>query len=157
MAMKTIELKSLCVATVFATALLPSAIQAHTSIWPRDSMQGATEKYSIRVPTEGRVTTIGADVGVPEGVVVETIGVPVGWTYELKKRADGRITNISFRMNIKPGEFAEFSFVARNPRDRNQLVWSLRQLFVDGTSQDFTNGPNGIRPTAIVKLATRSD
>jgi hypothetical protein len=58
-------------------------------------------------------------------------------------------------MTIKPGEFAEFSFVARNPREGDQIVWTLRQRFADGTVQDFTKGPNGIRPTAVVKLAPR--
>lgn len=144
-------------AAAIMTVLLSASAQAHTTISPRDSMQGATEKYTIRVPTEGKIATIGADVGVPEGVVVETIGVPMGWKYELKKREDGRITNISFRMDIKPGEFAEFTFVARNPRDRDQLVWNLRQLFADGKSTDFTNGPEGLRPTAVVKLAPRRD
>jgi hypothetical protein len=71
--------------------------------------------------------------------------------YELKRTGD-RVTGISWKMDIKPGEFAEFGFVARNPRDKEQLVWGLRQLFADGTVQDFTKGPNGIRPTAIVRL-----
>jgi uncharacterized protein YcnI len=95
--------------------------------------------------------TVGAELDAPEGVVIETVAMPAGWTYELKRTGD-RITGISWKMDIKPGEFAEFSFVARNPRDKEQLVWGLRQRFSDGTVQDFTKGPNGIRPTAVVRL-----
>jgi uncharacterized protein YcnI len=139
-------------AAVVACAMaVPAVVHGHVSIWPRQSAAGATEKYTVRVPTEAKVMTVGAEMDVPDGVVIETVAVPAGWTYELKRTGD-RVTGISWKMNIKPGEFAEFSFVARNPRDKEQLVWGLRQLFADGTVQDFTKGPNGIRATAIVRL-----
>jgi len=133
-------------------ALIPATANAHVSIWPRESMQGATERYTVRVPTEGKVTTIGADLEVPAGVVVEVVAMPAGWTYEVKRQGE-RIVGISWKMDIKPGEFAEFGFVARNPREGTQLVWTLRQRFADGTVTDWTKGPQGVRPTAITKLA----
>jgi hypothetical protein len=58
-------------------------------------------------------------------------------------------------MTIPPGEFAEFSFVARNPRAASEVVWTLRQRFADGTVSDWTKGPNGIRSTSMTKLAPR--
>ena len=137
---------------VLLAMLAPVIAQAHVSIWPRESMQGATERYTVRVPTEGKVTTIGADLEVPAGVVVEVVSMPMGWTYEIKRQGD-RIVGISWKMDIKPGEFAEFGFVARNPREGTQLVWTLRQRFADGTVTDWTNGPQGLRPTAVTKLA----
>ncbi|MGY9105566.1 MAG: DUF1775 domain-containing protein [Alphaproteobacteria bacterium] len=140
---------------VIATMLALSA-QAHVTIWPRESFTGAMEKYSIRVPTEGDVTTTGAELEVPDGVVVEVLAVPNGWTYETT-RSEGRIVAISWAMDIAPGEFAEFGFVARNPRDETtELVWTLRQLFADGTVRDWTMGPNGIRPTAVTTLSPRT-
>src|SRR5215213_7939949 len=104
------------VITAAALALLiPAAARAHVSIWPRESRAGATEKYTVRVPTEGKVSTTSLELEVPEGVTVETLAVPAGWKYELKKQGD-RIVAITWNMEIKPGEFAEFAFVARNPR-----------------------------------------
>jgi uncharacterized protein YcnI len=142
----------LTVALASAVHLFLSGIaQAHTTIWPRQSIAGMMEKYTVRVPAESAVMSKGAELEVPEGVIVQTIGVPAGWKYDVK-RQDGRIVGIAWHMDIKPGEFAEFTFVARNPQDKNQLVWKLREFFADGKVTDFTNGPQGVYPTAVVKL-----
>jgi hypothetical protein len=68
---------------------------------------------------------------------------------------DGRITGIVWTLSVPPGEFAEFAFIARNPRDKSEIVWTLRQRFADGTVSDWTKGPNGVRPTAVTKLTPR--
>jgi uncharacterized protein YcnI len=136
-------------------AAVPSMAFAHVSITPNQSLQGATEKYVVRVPTESQVATVGAELDVPEGVVVETVSVPNGWKYELKRNASNRIVGIVWTMNVPPGEFVEFAFVARNPRDKTELVWGLRQRLADGRVEDFTKGPNGTRPTAVTRLAPR--
>jgi uncharacterized protein YcnI len=141
----------LMIIAAVATLSLPVTQQAHVSVSPQESTPGATVKYVVRVPTEGKVTTTSADLVVPEGVTVETLAIPMGWKQEVKRQGE-RIVAITWQMDIKPGEFAEFAFVARNPRDKDQLVWKLRQHFADGTVTDWTNGPNGIRPTAVTKL-----
>jgi uncharacterized protein YcnI len=125
-----------------------------TSITPRQSQQAATEKYVVRIPTEGNIATVGADLEVPEGVIIETLQMPAGWTYEVK-RADDRIVSIAWDVDVKPGEFIEVAFVARNPRQGAEIVWTLRQRFADGTVTDWTNGPNGVRPTARTTLTPR--
>jgi uncharacterized protein YcnI len=139
---------------LFALICLTAAVApAHVSIWPRESSPGATEKYVVRIPSEGKVATTGVDIEFPEGVIFETIAAPMGWKYELKRK-DDRVAAITLQVDVKPGEFIEVAFVARNPRGKDQLVWTLRQRFADGTMSDWTNGPNGIRPTAVTKLAS---
>lgn len=151
MVMNKVRVWVLTAATAACCLLIPAAVQAHVSIWPRESAAGATERYTVRVPTEGKVTTTGAELEVPEGVVIEVLSAPAGWKYEVKRK-DDRIVAVTWQMDVKPGEFVEFGFVARNPRDKNELVWTLRQRFADGTVTDWTKGPNGIRPTAVTKL-----
>ncbi len=136
-------------------ALLPALAQAHITIAPRTSMAGGTEKYVLTVPTESKVATVAAELEIPEGVIVEAIAVPAGWKYEAKRQND-RIVAITWTMTIPPGEFAEFAFVARNPRDQKEIVWTLRQRFADGTVSDWTKGPSGIRPSAKTTLTPRS-
>jgi uncharacterized protein YcnI len=133
--------------------LLPVVADAHVSITPRQSTTGATEKYTVRIPTEGKVATTAAELDVPEGVIVETLQAPAGWKYEVK-RADDRIVSIVWQADVKPGEFIEVAFVARNPRAGTRIVWKLRQRFADGTVTDWTTAPNGqTRPTAVTDLA----
>jgi uncharacterized protein YcnI len=139
---------------VLLTALLPVAAAAHITIAPNQSMAGATEKYVLRVPSEGKVATVAAELEIPEGVIVEAVAVPNGWKHEIKRDGD-RIVAITWTMNIPPGEFAEFAFVARNPRDKTEIVWTLRQRFADGTVSDWTKGPNGVRSTSMTKLTPR--
>ncbi len=144
-------------AVITAAGLITASIQAnaHTSIWPRESRHGATERYTVRVPTEGKVATSGAELEVPAGVIVEVLSVPSGWKQSVKREGD-RIVSIKWEVNIPPGEFMEFGFVARNPREGSELVWTLRQIYADGKVEDFTKGPQGIRPTAVTKLAPRA-
>ena len=144
--------KTLQAAAAGVMVLFPMAVQAHVSITPRQSMTGATEKYTIRIPTEGKVTTTGAEIEFPAGVIVETIQAPAGWKYEVK-RQDDRIVSMTIQAEVKPGEFIEVAFVARNPRSGGRIVWTLRQRFADGTVTDWTTGPNGAaRPTAVTNL-----
>ena len=140
-------------AAIMAAAILaPAVVHAHVSITPRQSPTGATEKYVVRIPTEGKVATTAAELDVPEGVIVETLQAPAGWKYEVK-RANDRIVSIVWQADVKPGEFIEVAFVARNPRSGERIVWKLRQRFADGTVTDWTTAPNGsTRPTAVTQL-----
>jgi uncharacterized protein YcnI len=135
-----------------ALVLAPMAAFAHVSITPRESTAGATEKYTIRIPTEGKVATTGAEIEFPAGVIVETIQAPMGWKYEVK-RQDDRIVAMTIQADVKPYEFIEVAFVARNPREGTQIVWTLRQRFADGTVTDWTATQAGPRPTAVTRLA----
>ena len=149
--MTTNTLRAIVAVAAFA---LPAGAFAHVSVTPRESMAGATEKYTIRIPTEDKVATTGAEIEFPEGVIVETIQVPVGWKYDVKRK-DDRIASMTIQADVKPGEFIEVAFVARNPRDKKEIVWTLRQRFADGTVTDWTMGPRGIYPTAVTKLTPR--
>ena len=139
--------------TAVMALLMPAWAQAHVSITPRASTQGATEKYTVRIPSEGKVATTAAELEVPAGVIVEVLQAPTGWTHEVKLQ-DDRIVAITWKVDVKPGEFLEVGFVARNPREGTRIVWTLRQRFADGTVTDWTIAPNGtVRPTAVTQLA----
>jgi len=135
-------------------AFLPSVVGAHLSIGPNQSIAGATEKYVLRVPNDGKTDIVSAEIDIPEGVTVEAVAIPNGWKHELKRQGD-RIVGIVWTMKIPPGQFAEFGFVARNPRDKTELVWTIRDRTADGTVTDWTKGPNGVRAGSLTKLTPR--
>ena len=134
-------------------ALLPSLAFAHVTVRPRESAPGAQETYTVRVPTEGAVATVKLELEIPEGVTVMDVPHPEGATHDVKK-ANGRITSITWTKEIKPKEAAEFTFTARNPTTGDALVWKAHQHFADGTSADWI-GPPEQRPASVTKLVTK--
>ena len=134
-----------------AAALLNVAAEAHVRITPAESKAGVTETYSARVPTEGKATTTSVQLDVPDDVTIVSAAAPAGVTSELKKDGD-RIVVVVWTTEIKPGDMAILSFVARNPRTGDQIVWKVHQRYADGTSSEWT-GPAGTRgPAPVTKL-----
>ena len=50
-----------------------AVLGAHVTIGPTESRQGARERYTVRVPTEGAVATVAVDLEIPEGVRVTNV------------------------------------------------------------------------------------
>lgn len=123
------------------------AAQAHVTIAPGASQADSRERYTIRVPTERDVPTTSVELLVPPGVTIVDLLAPAGFTYELKKQGD-RIIAVIWRQEIKPGEFGEFVFQARNPKGA-QIVWPVRQHYADGTTIEWS-GPAGSKTPAPV-------
>jgi len=143
---------------LIGTALLCAAAavaSAHVTVWPRESRVGAYEKYTVRVPTEGKVATSSVELQIPEGVTVVSIGAPAGYTYELRKHGE-RVVSIVWTRTINPGEFAEFAFMARNPAQASPLTWKAVQHFVDGTRTEWV-GPAGDKHPASVTTLTAGE
>jgi uncharacterized protein YcnI len=126
-------------------ALATGAV-AHVTVWPRESRAGGYEKYVVRVPTEGKVATTSIELFIPEGLRVTALAA--GQPHERKP------TSIVWTARIEPGEFAEFAFVARNPKEARELVWKATQRFADGTTTEWI-GPRGDkRPASVTTLTS---
>lgn len=128
--------------------------EAHVTILPRESKTGATEKYSMRVPTEGQVTTTSVELEVPEGVTIASVEAPAGSQYETKKDGN-RIVTITWTMEIKPGESQQFPFTASNPKQGAQIMWKAHQRYADGTSADWVGPAGDRRPASVTTLVAQ--
>jgi uncharacterized protein YcnI len=144
------QMHSRVLAVVAAALLVPTLAWAHVTVRPRESAPGAEDQYTVRVPTEGAVATVKLELEIPDGVTVIDVPHPEGATHELKK-ANGRITAITWTKEIKPKEAAEFTFSARNPKTGESITWKAHQHFADGTSADWV-GPPEKRPASVTKL-----
>jgi uncharacterized protein YcnI len=127
-----------------------SIASAHVTVWPQESRAGAGERYTVRVPTEGKVTTTSIELEVPADVVVSGVLVGAGYTYEVRREND-RIVAITWKQEIKPAEYGEFVFFARNPKVA-QIAWKVHQRYADGTSADWVGVEGDRRPASVTKL-----
>lgn len=143
-------MRSILSAVFVLAAVAPAS--AHVTVAPETSRGGAVERYTIRVPTEGKVTTTAVDLEVPADVTITGVVVTGGFTYEARRDSD-RITGLTWNLEIKPGEVAEFVIFARNPRS-GQISWKAHQRFADGTSADWTGVEGDRRPAAVTRLTT---
>ena len=138
---------------IVAVVLLAGApiASAHVTVWPQESKAGTGERYTVRVPTEGRVTTTAVELEVPTDVRVTGVLVGGGFTYEVKREGD-RIVTVTWKQDIKPGEYGEFVFFALNPRVPGPVAWKVHQRYADGTSADWTGVECDRRPASVTKL-----
>ena len=123
---------------------------AHVGISPRESTAGATQKYTMRVPTEKNIPTVRIEAEFPTAIEVASVEEKAGWTIELKKNASGRITGAVWSgSTISPRDIGEFGFTARNPAEETKLVWKVVQIYQDESKSEWT-GPQGSRSPAPV-------
>ena len=132
-------------------ALVASNAFAHVSVRPRESKPGSTEKYTVRVPTEGKVATTSVVLDVPQGVMIESVEPANGVTSDLKREA-GRVVSITWTVTIDPGENKEFVFVAKNPGDATEIAWKAHQRYADGTSSEWVGAAGTRQPAPVTKL-----
>jgi K+-sensing histidine kinase KdpD len=55
---------------------MASTASAHVSLQPHESAPGETVTYTVRVPTEGTIVTIGIELDIPESVHVVSVDGP---------------------------------------------------------------------------------
>lgn len=74
--------------TLTALALaVPALASAHVGVRPRESKVGAEEKYTVRVPTEGKIATTFVELEVPAGVTVLEVMKPEAATFDTQAPA----------------------------------------------------------------------
>ena len=134
------------------TLVIATAAQAHVTVWPQESRAGTGERYTVRVPTEGKVATTEVELEVPPDVRVSGVLVGGTFTYDLRRDGD-RIVAVTWKQDIKPGEYAEFVFFAVNPKSAGAIAWKAHQRFADGTTADWTGVEGDRRPASVTKIS----
>ena len=149
--MKRDMLKSFCLP--IAIVLGATAAQAHVAVLPRESIAGATEKYTMRVPDEKNIPTVRMEAEFPAAAEVISVDPKDGWQIELKKDSTGRIVGATWSGgSIAPREIAEFGFQARNPNEETKLVWKVIQVYEDGTKSEWTGPPGSRTPASVTQV-----
>ncbi len=82
--------------TLAAGALLSWGIAlAHIRIYPTESILGAREKYTMRVPNEKQVATIRIEGEFPKELKIYDFEFKPGWKVNISKDAEGNIVGAS--------------------------------------------------------------
>ena len=126
---------------------------AHVTVWPRESAPGTSERYTVRVPTEGKIATTSVRLEVPPDVTVTSVLAMPSVVADIV-RDGNRITGVTWKFEVPPGQFAEFVFMARNPKSGTEIVWKVHQHYADGSQSDWT-GPPSKSPASITKLVAK--
>ena len=125
---------------------------AHVTMLPRESRAGVAETYSMRVPTEGTVTTVAVELEIPDGVTVVSVDGSTGAQYETRRVGD-RVTAITWTTDIKPGESRQFGFNVINPKEGSVIIWKAHQRYEDNSSSDWIGPVGDKRPAPRTKLS----
>jgi uncharacterized protein YcnI len=142
-------MRSLIFAVVLAAAM-PAA--AHVSVWPKESVQGAREKYEIRVPNEKQADTVALEIRFPSGLKVSSFEQKPGWNTEPLRDSAGAIVGVRWTGKLPPQQFTEFGLLAANPATGGEIAWSATQVFADGTKVEWSGEPGSKTPAPRVML-----
>src|SRR5688500_4605449 len=116
----------LLLATGFTMAMATVA-NAHVTVSPRAAKTGAYERYVVCVPNEKNTATLRVEIRFPAGLRVTSFQDVPGWQLEVLTDSAKRIIGAVWTGSLPPHRFAEFPFVAVNPKEATNLVWPAFQ------------------------------
>lgn len=138
---------------IIVLALSLAVLDAHVVVTPRESAAGAEQTYTVRVPTEGTVSSMSVELEIPAGVHVMQVASGDGYTFDVKKDANG-IVSITWKKEIKPKEFALFTFTAHNPQS-GALQWKAHQTFADGSMRHWIGERGSKEPASVTTITPK--
>ena len=141
--------------TVLGLFLFSSVASAHVSVVPKTSTTGAWETYTIKVPVEKEMPTTKVALKTPAGVEIESYQPVPGWNYTADKDSNGKVKTIIFKSTgegILPGQFQQFSFVAKNPDQAGEIAWDAFQYYKDGSVVEWTGDESSDSPHSITAI-----
>jgi uncharacterized protein YcnI len=139
-------------ALVVAGIAAPVA-SGHAVVRPGASRPADLQQYTLTVPTEREVATIGVDLKVPEGISFFLVQQAPGWTTEVVRRNE-RIDEVRWSgSEIPPDHYATFRFIARNPIEEGPMSWRIVQRYEGGETVRWIGDADSETPAATTTIA----
>jgi uncharacterized protein YcnI len=127
---------------------LSSAAGAHVTVWPKESVAAAHEKYSVRVPNEKSADTVAVELRIPDGVRAVSFEEKPGWTVVPQRDAKGAVVSVRWQGRLAPQRFVELGLIAVNPDAPGELVWTAVQTYADNSTVEWSGTPGSPAPAA---------
>jgi len=143
--------------TFLGLFLFTTAASAHVTVLPQTSTTGAWETYTVKVPVEKEVPTTKFTLKAPAGVEIMSYQPVPGWKYSTDKDANGKVKSFTFEATgegILPGQFQQFTFVAKNPEQAGNIAWDAFQYYKDGSIVEWTGDEGADSPHSITEIVT---
>lgn len=140
-------------------SMFVTQVFAHVVVRPNEVGVGAFQTFTVGVPVEKDVPTVGLRLVIPEGVGHVTPNVKQGWTIEIKTEAEGmkgdilntgeeaprRVSEIIWTGGFIPaGQRDEFLFSAQVPAEETTIAWKAYQTYEDGEVVAWDTDPKTI-------------
>lgn len=150
----------ICMVCVVFVMVFAGVASAHVSVLPNESTQGASEKFTVRVPNEEDNPTVKVEVKFPiNDVTISRFESKPEWTYTVTKDASDKITSVIWTATgngIKAGEFAEFNMQGKIGEKATTVSWKAYQTYKDGTVVEWVGAEGSGKPAAVTKVKEKS-
>ncbi|WP_144568954.1 YcnI family copper-binding membrane protein [Bacillus pseudomycoides] len=149
------KLGTTMMATVIAMGLFSLPVSAHVTVKPANSGVGSWETYTIKVPVEKDIATTKITLKIPEGVEFQQYEPVPGWKVNEQKDTSGKVKSVIWEATgegILPGQFQQFTFVAKNPDKEQKVAWDAYQQYKDGDIAEWTGDEKADKPHSLTTI-----
>jgi uncharacterized protein YcnI len=142
---------------MLCSLLFAGVASAHVVVYPKETTQGAYEKFTVRVPSEKKdVPTVKVEVRLNVNEVsISRIEPKPGWKYDLTKDATGAVTAVTWTATgdgLSPTEFAEFNMQGKVADKATAITWKAYQTYKDGSVVEWVGGEGSDTPASVTKV-----
>ncbi len=129
--MKKVSLFFIASLTVAST--FPAVVFAHVVVKPGEVTTASYQTFSVNVPNEKDIPTVGVKVLIPEDVTNVTPTKKMGWSITTETEDDVVTAIVWSGGEIADGLRDEFTFSAKTPESPGEIRWKAYQTYSDGT------------------------
>lgn len=138
---------------LIALILAAGSVSAHIGVLPDQVPPESNQTFTVRVPNEKDEPTVKVRVEIPAGLIVSRFQPKSGWTREVERDAQQRITGVTWSGGqIGAGEYEDFTFLARTPKETGTLTFKNYQTYQSGETVEWVNAEGQDRPAAFVSV-----
>lgn len=131
------------------------AASAHAEMTPPVALAGASQVYTLAVPTEKEgVTTTKIELTPPEGFSIDSFAPSPGWKRSVQQTGEGEeavIQKVTWEGGAVPtNEDAFFQFIG-SAENADTYTFAVRQTYSDGSVVDWSGPESSDTPAPTVE------
>ena len=135
--------------SVLLTFGLAGVALAHVEASPNQVPAGATETFTVEVPTEKEIPTTEVRLELPGGFEAGGAEAPSGWQGEVRGNA---LVWTGGEIPVAGSE--EFSFEATAPDEAGSFSLKTIQTYQDGSVAEWTGAPDSEDPAPVIEVVS---